>query len=112
MTSSIPKSGEALPHYVSTAPFDPSLIEPNTSGMAAFSKASQLKLMWWQFRQHKIAVWSGAFLALIYLSILISEFLALTIFIPAISSISTRRRRLSTSSTTENLSVPSFMAGK
>lgn len=76
MTSSIPKSGEALPHYVSTAPFDPSLIEPNTSGMAAFSKASQLKLMWWQFRQHKIAVWSGAFLALIYLSILISEFLA------------------------------------
>lgn len=76
MTSSIPNPGEALPHYVSTAPFDPSLIEPNTSGMAAFSKASQLRLMWWQFRQHKIAVWSGAFLVVLYLSILISEFLA------------------------------------
>ena len=76
MTSSIPNPGEALPHYVSTAPFDPSLIEPNTSGMAAFSKASQLKLMWWQFRQHKIAVWSGAFLVVLYLSILICEFLA------------------------------------
>jgi peptide/nickel transport system permease protein len=76
MTSSIPKPGEPLPHYVSTAPFDPYLVEPNTGGMAAFGKASQFRLMWWQFRQHKLAVYSGAFLLAIYFSILICEFLA------------------------------------
>jgi peptide/nickel transport system permease protein len=32
--------------------------------------------MWWKFRRHRVAVWSGVFLALIYGSILISEFLA------------------------------------
>ncbi len=76
MTTSLPEPGAPLPHYVSTAPFDPNLIEPITSGMTAFSKASQLKLMWWQFRQHKLAVYSGAFLLFVYLSILICEFLA------------------------------------
>lgn len=76
MTSYIPKPGEPLPHYVSTAPFDPNLIEPTTSGAAAFNKASQFKLMWWQFRQHKVALYSGIFLLVVYLSILICEFLA------------------------------------
>ncbi|MBB3946296.1 peptide/nickel transport system permease protein [Rhizobium skierniewicense] len=76
MTSTLPKPGEALPHYVSTAPFDPNLIEPTTSGLAAFSKASQFKLMWWQFKQHKLALYSGAFLLVVYVSILICEFLA------------------------------------
>ncbi len=76
MTSTIPKPGEPLPHYVSTAPFDPNLIEPTTSGAAAFNKASQFRLMWWQFRQHKVALYSGIFLLVVYLSILICEFLA------------------------------------
>lgn len=76
MTSYIPKPGEPLPHYVSTAPFDPNLVEPTTSGAAAFNKASQFKLMWWQFRQHKVALYSGIFLLIVYLSILICEFLA------------------------------------
>lgn len=76
MTTSLPEPGAPLPHYVSTAPFDPNLIEPTTSGMAAFSKASQFKLMWWQFKQHKLALCSGAFLLFVYLSIVICEFLA------------------------------------
>ena len=76
MTTSLPKPGEPLPHFVSTAPFDPSLVEPTTSGMAAFNKASQFRLMWWQFRQHKLALYSGAFLLFVYLSIMICEFLA------------------------------------
>ncbi len=71
MTSSIPKPGEDLPHYVSTAPFDPYLVEPATSGLAMVGKASQLKLMWWQFKQHKLALYSGVFLLLAYLSIFI-----------------------------------------
>ncbi|MGV1872252.1 ABC transporter permease [Agrobacterium rosae] len=74
--TTLPQPGAPLPHYVSTAPFDPNLIEPTTSGMAAFSKASQFKLMWWQFKQHRLAVYSGAFLLFVYLSIVICEFLA------------------------------------
>ncbi|KXG85630.1 ABC transporter permease [Agrobacterium bohemicum] len=76
MTTSLPEPGAPLLHYVSTAPFDPNLIEPTTSGMAAFNKASQFKLMWWQFKQHKLALYSGAFLLFVYLSIVICEFLA------------------------------------
>lgn len=76
MTSSIPKPGEPLPHYVSTAPFDPYLVEPATSALAMVGRASQWKLMWWQFRQHKLALYSGIFLLVLYLSIFICEFLA------------------------------------
>lgn len=76
MTSSIPKPGEPLAHYVSTAPFDPYLVEPSTTALAMVGRASQWKLMWWQFRQHKLALYSGVFLLLAYLSIFICEFLA------------------------------------
>jgi peptide/nickel transport system permease protein len=38
--------------------------------------AGQWKLMWWRFRRHRPAVVSAAFLALMYLSILISEWIA------------------------------------
>jgi peptide/nickel transport system permease protein len=38
--------------------------------------AGQWKLMWWRFRRHRAAVVSAAFLALIYFSILISEWIA------------------------------------
>ena len=76
MTSSIPKPGEPLPHYVSTAPFDPYLVEPATSALAMVGRASQWKLMWWQFKQHKLALYSGIFLLVLYLSIFICEFLA------------------------------------
>ncbi len=76
MTSSIPKPGEPLPHYVSTAPFDPYLVEPATTALAMVGRASQWKLMWWQFKQHKLALYSGIFLLVLYLSIFICEFLA------------------------------------
>ncbi|MCM2457069.1 ABC transporter permease [Rhizobium sp. CG4] len=76
MSAPIPGPGEPLQHYVSTAPFDPYLVEPNTSGMAGIARASQLKLMWWQFKQHKLALFSGIFLILAYFAIIIAEFLA------------------------------------
>ena len=38
--------------------------------------ASQWRMMWLRFRKHKLAVWSGAILAVIYFSVLISEFIA------------------------------------
>lgn len=66
---------EDLPHYVSTAPFDPNSIE-REAGHGATAIASQRQLMWWRFRQHRLAVVSLVFLIVMYLTILISEFLA------------------------------------
>jgi peptide/nickel transport system permease protein len=66
----------AIPHYVNREPFDPMAIEAMTPDQEKVFLASQLKLMWWKFRRHKLAVWSGAFLLAIYLSVAIAEFLA------------------------------------
>jgi peptide/nickel transport system permease protein len=38
--------------------------------------AGQWKLMWWRFRRHRPAVVSAIFLALIYFTTAISEFIA------------------------------------
>ena len=65
-----------LPHTVSDQPFDPDAIYKYTDAQKALFEASQLRLMWWKFRRHKPALISGIFLGLLYLSILISEFLA------------------------------------
>ncbi len=74
--SPLPASGEPLRHYVSTAPFDPMSVETMTAEQAKVYQASQLRLMWWKFRRHRLALWSGVFLILIYSMILISEFVA------------------------------------
>ncbi|WP_027997807.1 ABC transporter permease [Sinorhizobium arboris] len=76
MTSPIPAPGEPLPHYVSTAPFDPYSVEVMTEEQVRVNQASQLRLMWWKFKRHKIALVSGIFLAVLYGMILICEFLA------------------------------------
>lgn len=73
---SLPANAKRLPHTVSDRPFDPDAIYRYTDAQKALYEASQLKLMWWKFRRHKIALISGVFLALIYLSTLISEVLA------------------------------------
>lgn len=76
MTSFLPAPGEPLPHYVSTAPFDPYSVEAMTEEQVRVNQASQLRLMWWKFRRHKLALISGIFLIALYLMILICEFLA------------------------------------
>jgi len=76
VTSPIPAPGEPLPHYVSTAPFDPYSVEVMTEEQVRVNQASQLRLMWWKFKRHKIALASGIFLAALYGMILICEFLA------------------------------------
>ncbi len=65
-----------ITHYVNPAPFDPHTVTELTAEQERYYTASQWKLMWWRFRRHRIAVVSGAFLLLIYLSIAISEFIA------------------------------------
>ncbi|TCR80082.1 ABC transporter permease [Rhizobium sp. BK376] len=76
MTLSLPQPGAPLEHYVSTAPFDPLQFEAMSAGQARYHLASQKRLMWWKFKQHRLAVVSGIFLLLLYCTILISEFLA------------------------------------
>jgi peptide/nickel transport system permease protein len=74
--SPLPEPGAPLHHYVSTAPFDPHSVETMTAEQAKVYQASQLRLMWWKFRRHRLAFWSAVFLVLIYTMILICEFIA------------------------------------
>ena len=75
-TSPLPAPGQTLNHYVSSAPFDPTSIEAMTEEHVRIYLASQWRPMWWKFKRHRVAVVSGAFLAVLYFTILISEFLA------------------------------------
>lgn len=72
----LPAPGAPLQHYVSDAPFDPKSVEAMTAEQSKVYEASQLRLMWWKFKRHKLALWSGIFLVFFYAMILISEFLA------------------------------------
>jgi peptide/nickel transport system permease protein len=72
----LPLPGESMPHYVSDAPFDPYSVETMTPQQERVFKASQLTLMWWKFRRHRLAVVSAVFLGLLYFMIAIVEFLA------------------------------------
>ncbi len=74
--SPLPAPGEPLPHYVSADPFNPMSIEELTPQQERVYMASQWRLMWWKFKRHKVALWSGVFLLLLYASILFCEFLA------------------------------------
>ena len=67
---------EPLEHYISTAPFDPYVVEGLSREQERFYMASQWRMMWWRFKRHKLALWSGVFLILMYVSIIFSEFLA------------------------------------
>jgi peptide/nickel transport system permease protein len=64
---------EPLEHFVSREPFDPYSIETLTPEQERFYMASQWRMMWWKLRRHRLAVASGAILAIVYLTILISE---------------------------------------
>src|SRR3546814_16905444 len=68
--------GERLPHYVSEAPFDPYEVEKLTPQQERYYQASEWRIVWWRFRRHRVAVWSGAFLIAMYLAVVICEFLA------------------------------------
>ncbi|RWC70082.1 MULTISPECIES: ABC transporter permease [unclassified Mesorhizobium] len=74
--SPLPAPGAPLQHYVSIAPFDLQSVEAMTAEQSKVFQASQLRLMWWKFRRHRLALVSGIFLAALYFGILICEFLA------------------------------------
>ena len=74
MTSPLPPPGKEMGHYVSEAPFDVMSIEKISPEQEKVYLAPQWKLMWWKFKQHRIAVWCGVFLGILYATIFISEF--------------------------------------
>ena len=76
MSSPLPPPGAPLEHYVSDAPYDPNNVEADNNHAGPVANASQMRLMWWYFRQHRVAVFSGVIIIVMYLSILICEFLA------------------------------------
>ncbi len=65
-----------MEHFVSREPFDPYRIAAMTPEQERFYLASQWRMMWWRLKRHRLAVISGAILAVFYFSILITEFLA------------------------------------
>ena len=54
--SPLPAPGAPLDHYVSDAPFDPYSVEKMTPEQERVFRASQLRLTWWKFKRHKLAV--------------------------------------------------------
>ena len=67
---------DKLAHFVSQAPFNPMKVDELTPEQEKFYMASQWKMMWWRLRKHRLAVWSGAILFVLYASILVSECIA------------------------------------
>ncbi|WP_208977970.1 ABC transporter permease [Labrenzia sp. 011] len=63
-------------HYVDPAPFNPAVTEEMTAEQERFYQASQWKIMWWKFKRHKLAVWSGVVLILFYLCVPFAETIA------------------------------------
>ena len=63
-------------HFVNKAPFDPNATERLTPEQERYYMATQWQLMWWKLKRHRLAMISGAVLALMYFSVIISEFLA------------------------------------
>ena len=81
MTEPNNKPGDAeqpdrLPHFVSKEPFNPYSVEEISPEQEKYYLATQWQLMWWKLKRHKLAVWSGIFLGLMYLSIFFSELIA------------------------------------
>ena len=78
--SGVPKSGvpksERTAHFVNREPWDPYVAERLTADQEKYYMAGQWKLMWWRFRRHRPAVVSMIFLALMYFSTAISEWIA------------------------------------
>ena len=65
-----------MKHFVNDAPFDPNVATTLTPEQERYYMASQWRLMWWKLKRHRLAVVSGAFLLMVYLSIVVSEMLA------------------------------------
>ncbi len=71
-----PDQHHEMGHYVSADAFDPYSVEKLTPEQEKYFLASRKKLMWWKLKRHKLAVYCGFLILLIYASTLISELLS------------------------------------
>ncbi|GGB63023.1 peptide ABC transporter permease [Roseibium aquae] len=71
-----PAGKREVEHYVDPQPFDPGSVEELTPEQERFYQASQWQIMWWKFKRHKLAVWSGVVLILFYLCVPFAEVIA------------------------------------
>lgn len=76
MTDSPTKDNAPVEHYVDPTPFNPASTEELTAEQEKFFQASQWQIMWWKFKRHKVAVWSGVVLILFYLCVPFAEVIA------------------------------------
>ncbi|MEZ5811367.1 MAG: ABC transporter permease [Rhizobiaceae bacterium] len=74
--SPLPENGAPLGHYVSRDAFDPHLEEKLSPELERYYQASQRRLMWWKFKNHRLAYWSGVVLLAFYIVIAFAEFIA------------------------------------
>ncbi len=65
-----------MEHWVSTKPLKLEESQKLTPQQQRFYMASQWHLMWWKLKRHRLALISGAILALFYLSIAFAELLS------------------------------------
>ncbi len=65
-----------LEHYVNPAPFDPQSVTKLTPQQERYYTASQWQIMWWKFKKHKLAVYSGIILLCMYTVALLAEMVA------------------------------------
>ena len=65
-----------LEHWASGDAFDPHVAETLTPEQERIYMASQWRMMWIRFKRHRLAAWSGLLLGAVYVSILVSEFIA------------------------------------
>lgn len=68
--------GPRTDHYVNREPFNPNDDTVLTPEQERYYMASQWQMMWWKLKRHRVAVISGLFLLLLYLSTIISEMIA------------------------------------
>lgn len=68
--------GSKSDHYVNPEAFNPSEMETLSPAQERYYQASQWQIMWWKFRRHRLAVWSGVILILFYLCVPFAEVIA------------------------------------
>ena len=71
-----PGGPRAAGHYVSPEPFDPHSIEALSEEQERYFLASQWRMMWWRLKRHRLAVLSGAILAVLYFVVVFAEAIA------------------------------------
>jgi peptide/nickel transport system permease protein len=64
MTDTTHHDDDKIERFVSDKPFDPHSVEQLSLAQERFYQASQWRLMWWKFKRHQLAVFSGGLLLL------------------------------------------------